>query len=217
MANLAALLEKAPDIAQALEARDTMRAIALIQQRLPKVDPFAVLTELGRIDSLKAANLLLDTGDLEAAIARLGRNDAPAALRDWHEAGRIGVQQLRLVLLGVWELVEFPCRALPRRTWLSWFETSGFLSDGPPRPTAPLEVWRAQVGRIAGLSWTQDRDRAVWFHRRNVETWRFPETRLLHTFAPPAAILALIDEGRGEREVLVHPRRIGSAPATERT
>jgi hypothetical protein len=218
MVSRQALLGIAPAVAVALEAGDMERMVGLIRQRFPNADVKAVLDELGRLNSVQAAEVLLAAGNVEGAIARLGRNDAPAALRNWHEAGRIDVQQLRQVLLGVWELVEFPCRALPRRTWLGWFERVGFVSDsGAAMPTEATEVWRAQVGRVLGLSWSRDREKAMWFHKRNVETWRFPETRLLRTFAPPAAILALVDEGRGEREVLVHPRRFSSAPTAERT
>jgi len=206
MGSLDALLKKAPDIARALEGGDPVRAGKLLQQRFPQVNPMTVLTEFSRLESLKAACALLEAGDLEGAINRLGRNDAPTALRDWFEAGRVNGQQMRSVLLSVWGLVEYPCRALPRRTWLDWFELVGFVSDGAPMPTEPVELWRAQVGRVMGLAWSRERERAVWFYERNA-LCGLPG-RLLHTLAPPASMLGIIDEGRGEREAIVHPHRI---------
>jgi hypothetical protein len=145
---------------------------------------------------------------------RLGRNDAPVVFRDWRAAGLIDDQQLRSILLSLWEMAEFPLRTLPRRTWLEWFALAGFVSDtGATAPTEPIEVWRAQAGRVLGLSWTRDHDRANWFHKRNVETWNLSGPRLLHTFAPPNTILGVIDGGRGEREVIVDPLRLRRAGA----
>ena len=206
MASLAALLERAPDIARALETRDMMRAIELIQQRFPRADVRTVLDKWALVDSLRAANVLFGNGDLEAALMRLGRNDAPAALCGWDCAGRIDVQQMRSVLLHVWQMAEYPCRVLPRRTWLEWFERVGFVSDGAPEPSEPVEAWRAQVGRSIGLAWSRDQERAGWFHKRNLE--RGWQARLLHVVAPPTAVLGILDEGRGEQEVILHPHRL---------
>ena len=152
------------------------------------------------------AHQLVRAGDLSGACRRVGRNAAPAFLNLWREQGLVTDAMLRAELLDVWQLVEFPCRALPRRRWLEWFSVTGFLSDtDTPRPSAPIDVYRAQVGRTWGLSWTIDRDRAKWFVERNHRLGF--GGGLLCGCAPPVAMLATIrgSRSRNEGEIILDP------------
>jgi hypothetical protein len=181
----------------------------------PNTTPIAMRTvaDLRRIvrkeidEALRIAENRWAEGDLSGAIFRVGRNEAPGFLDQLWIRGAVTVEQLRVVLLDVWSGAEFPCRLLPRKIWLEWFAAAGFLSGaGQPAPTQPVEVWRSQVGRQLGLSWTRDHKIAVWFQERNQS--RGLASRLLHGFARPASVLAFCDKGRAESEVIVHPRGI---------
>ena len=171
------------------------------------------LHDRARAENRARAERALALGDLLGALGWVGRNDAAQLLRELYLAGRVDDDQLRSVLLGVWSGAEFPCRYLPRWQWLILFEKAGFLSDtGAAAPTEPIELWRAQVGRTMGLSWTRDREQATWFHERNARLGL--QGRILHTVAAPRAVLAVIDgaDSRGEREVIVQPGRIKVLP-----
>lgn len=153
-------------------------------------------------------------GELNRALTLMGRDDAPRLFRELWDSGRITPAQLREHILDLWSAVEFPCRSLPRRVWMEWFEAVGFVSDaGRSAPTEDLEVWRAQTGRTLGLSWTTDPDKARWFHARN-ELVGLAST-VLHGFAKPEGVLAFCDR-RPEREVIVHPRRFSRHPTCAR-
>jgi len=64
-----------------------------------------------------------------------------------------------------------------------------------------LRVWRG--GRAAGLSWTLDRDKAVWFARR----FKDRDNKLLSGVLRRGAVLAYLD-GRGESEVVAVPNSV---------
>lgn len=144
-------------------------------------------------------------GDLGEAFMILHGNRAPAwAFNHW-QAGRMSNDQLRSIILGAYSGAEYPCRAMPRQLWLDAFKAIGFISDGRPRPTAPVEVWRAQAGRTVGLSWTENRAVADFFHDRNLSRGMH-DCRMLHGFAAPSSVLAIIDNERPpETELLVKP------------
>ncbi len=146
-------------------------------------------------------------GDVSAIVTLVGRNEAPHCIKYWFESEIISFEQLRSVLLNMWCSAEFPCRALPRRLWLDWFRRAGYLSDeSAPRPTKPTEVWRAQAGRVRGLSWTTDKDKAVWFHKRN-ELLRLKDPLVLRGFVQPSGVLALTG-ARNEREIVCDPAAV---------
>ncbi len=143
-------------------------------------------------------------GDLARYCTLLGRNDAPGCVREPYDVGAISAWQLTDIVGHLWCLCEWPCRAVPRRIWLAWFQAAAFVSDtGRAQPEAPLRVWRAQVGRTIGLSWTTNSERARWFRARNERAGR-RDARIMHAVAQPRDVLALID-GRNEDEVLVSP------------
>jgi hypothetical protein len=87
------------------------------------------------------------------------------------------------------------------------FARAGFISTaGRPAPTEPLVIWRGQRDRRAPkMSWTTDRDRAVWFAHRYGLVSR--PSVLYRAVAPPEAVLAFIDSehDRAETEVIVNP------------
>jgi hypothetical protein len=145
-------------------------------------------------------------GELNRALTLMGRHDAPRLFRELWDSGRITPAQLREHILDLWSAVAFPCRSLPRRVWLEWFEAVGFVSDAGRRaPTRNVEIWRAQTGRTLGLSWTTDPDKARWYHERNELIGL--ASKVLHGYAKPEGVLAFCDR-RPEHEVIVHPRRI---------
>jgi hypothetical protein len=153
----------------------------------------------------------LAEGDLDGALGALGRHRVPSWLYEKDRAGKIDTSQLRAFLLDAWSGAEYPCRRLPRGVWLDWFARTGFLSDtDTPAPSKPLKVWRSQVGRVFGLAWTLDVEKAQWFHDRNVE--RGFDSRLLCRSVDPSGVLALINDGQ-EREVVAHPRSLADGAA----
>lgn len=147
--------------------------------------------------------------DFVGAFATVGRNANPVCLALWRRLGIVSDADLARAVPDAWSAAEWPCRAVPRRIWLEWFAVAGFVSDPPgrPAPTEPLEVWRAQVGRVLGLAWTTSEERGRWFHDRNANYFKFSGARLLRGTVQPAGVLALCD-GREESEVIVHPKRV---------
>lgn len=86
------------------------------------------------------------------------------------------------------------------------FEAAGFVTDGPPAPTEALTVWRGfRAGHGHGASWTESRDKAIWFAERSA---RSGYTGVLaRAIAPPAAVLGRF-AGRQEAEVVVNVRKL---------
>jgi hypothetical protein len=144
-------------------------------------------------------------------LALYGRNAAPQILVMLDAAGRLHGPDMGRVLLEAWQVAEWPMRALPRRSWLEWFQRAGFTSYKTPRPPAPVTLYRAQVGRTIGMSWTTELDQAIWFHGRNGR-YGFSDARLLRATVAPVRILGIVDGGRDESEVIVNPQRLKSKP-----
>ena len=143
-----------------------------------------------------------------ATASRVGRDQAPELLF-WHWL-RLDPEVKRAVILGVWELAEFPVR-IGERLWVGWFKEVGYVSDGLPQPTEGITVWRgtsiASKGR--GMSWTLDRDKVRWFAERWSRTKH--DAAVFEATIPPRAILGstgFSDESRGEREIIVNPNML---------
>jgi hypothetical protein len=144
-----------------------------------------------------------EQGDRLGAIGALGRNEALGFVLDRaRDQGFAldGPQDFDLVM-ALWCMAEWPCRQLPRDCWIRWWGV--VTTDRPPEPE-PLEIWRAQAGRRIGLSWTTDRELAVWFHNRN-QRLGLKDARLLRGFAPPKSVLWRGLNGRNESEAIVKP------------
>ena len=154
----------------------------------------------------EAYNLMSD-GDLRGALDLVGRNTAPYLLLEWFDTGEIYIDEVRPVLLDVWQMAEWPCQLLPRKQWLSWFRSAGYLTEvGDCSWTGTKRLYRAQVGRTMGLSWTPDREIAQWYHDRNANYFQFPNARLLERDVRWSAVLATLnDRTEGRLEVLVDP------------
>ncbi|MDP9471923.1 MAG: hypothetical protein M3Q71_14880, partial [Chloroflexota bacterium] len=100
-------------------------------------------------------------------------------------------------------------------TVVSLFRAAGFVTDSPGTepPTGPLTIyrgvsslWGERGERITrrGVSWTEDRERAVWFARRF--SFNGPGT-LLTAEVFPEHVLGIF-HGRGEVEIVVDPKRL---------
>ncbi len=143
---------------------------------------------------------------------------------DWMHR-RIDPGDLPARLEDAWTLAAFPSRALLRVEWVKMFSEAGFISDtGRPKPTELMEIWRAQVGHIYGMSWTSSEDVARWFHRRNLLISAMaPRMRLYRGLVEPVGVLAMFEGSRdgssnrddddpphplhsGEHEVVIDPR-----------
>ncbi|HET7540698.1 MAG TPA: hypothetical protein VFK05_12525 [Polyangiaceae bacterium] len=163
--------------------------------------------------SVYQATFRMRQGDLKGAVDILPHGPlAATTFAEWRAAGLIDDEQLRSVLLRIFCLAGYPCRALPRATWLEWFAIAGFVSDnGNLPPKEPLQVWRVEYGRELGLSWTRNPqviERAI-----TTGTLLGLAGRVLRTHVPPSQVLGLIEtrnflgvvESRNEQEVIVHP------------
>jgi hypothetical protein len=81
---------------------------------------------------------------------------------------------------------------------------SAEVSPGPP-----VTVYRgAAVTHKRGFSWAWERERAEWFAARTA--WLGFPAAVYEVTLPREMLLAVIGgvEGRGEREVIVNPRRL---------
>ncbi len=129
-------------------------------------------------------------------------------LFDWWSDQAITTDQLRALILNVWSDAEWPVlHGEGDEMWLDWFDETGFVSDtGRPAPSEPVTVWRgaslASGGR--GFSWTFDMEKARWFAHREVRFGRGP-AGVYEAVVPPRWVLAQIEGGRGEAEVIVDP------------
>jgi hypothetical protein len=126
----------------------------------------------------------------------IARNDLPDRLVSWWANGRLTIEQLPEALTDAWTSAEWPGRMLHKRDWLEMFHCAGFISDtGRTKSTEPMELFRAQVGRIYGMSWTEDRELAEWFHIRNARTFD-RDAVVLRGIVEPDGILAIFEDQR---------------------
>jgi hypothetical protein len=147
----------------------------------------------------------------EKELLVVGRNAAPRLLWQWYDAGEFAesVDVLRALICDVWSGAEWPLACLCADDWREMWHEVGFVSDTGKRPPAePLVVYRGATPDSArGWSWTADLQKARWFAGRQVLFQR--DGRVYVTAVDPSAVLALIDGGRGEAEVVVDPDPLG--------
>lgn len=144
--------------------------------------------------------------DLERELLELGRNEGPAALWWWWECASLPGAHLRALLPGVWVGAEWPAQ-LGKKRWLAMFEATGFVSDRPGAqvPESALTIYRGALGgRVRGLSWTTDLERARWFAER-IKLLGRTDAAVVAAEVHPRHVLATFD-GRQEAEVVVKPR-----------
>jgi hypothetical protein len=133
----------------------------------------------------------------------------------------ITVAELRSCMPSAWSEPDAPESYLPRQIWLMMFADCGFVTDLPgglSAPTEPLTVYRGTTwGRRRDMSWTLDRNKALWFAQRmlSMQSLHSPAPgapHIAHVFRAeiePQAVLAYFDR-RNEREVVVDPRQLPS-------
>lgn len=106
---------------------------------------------------------------------------------------------LAAALSDAWTSAEFPSRVLSNFLWEGLFQEVGFIENEMRAdvPAAVPVLYRATVvdpaddeGRlVAGMSWTDDFDTALWFHRRN-ELFGFEAVLIGLENPMPGAVLA---------------------------
>lgn len=144
-----------------------------------------------------------------------GRNDLPHALLDLYSEGAFcddvddNYALLEVAIEDAWTSAEFPSLAVDPIDWVDLFEAVGFLSDA--EPTQLLQsiptLFRAAVEGVTGLSWTDSREQAEWFHQRNIG-WGLPAVLLERHDVLPGEVLAYFhdeDNGRAEHEWILDP------------
>lgn len=107
--------------------------------------------------------------------------------------------------------MDWPERVIGAAKWVPMFRAAGFLTIpyGLPSPAGPLTVYRgASAERSAGMSWSEDVNRADQFRQR--QAWYAP-TGIYRTVVGPGAVLALLERrGEGPPEVVVDPKMLTS-------
>lgn len=152
--------------------------------------------------------------------ARAGRNDLPAILVEAYITAQLTEpEDIGYAVCHAFAAAEWPGRIAPNEVWADLF-TAGvhdtateYLKDGEIRPRDELPdeltLYRgAQENHKAGMSWTTDREQALWF--RNRFTSLFPANLYMVTW-PSECVLATLDR-RNEHEVIVDPYYLGVFP-----
>ncbi len=136
----------------------------------------------------------------------LDRNEGPRILHDAWAAGEISDLDLRALIPDTWLFMDWPERVIGAAAWTRMYRAVGFLSVpyGLLAPAEPMTLYRGASPELkAGMSWTEDVDRADQFRQRH--SW-YAATAIYRTVVAPGAVLAFI-ERRGESppEVVVDP------------
>jgi hypothetical protein len=139
------------------------------------------------------------------------RLQGPRILHDAWSAGLISDLDLRGLIPDTWLYVDWPERVIGAAKWVPMFRAAGFLTIpyGLPPPAGPLSVYRgASAERMAGMSWSEDINRADQF--RQGQAWYAP-TGIYRTVVAPSAVLALLErKGESPPEVVVDPKLLSS-------
>jgi hypothetical protein len=134
------------------------------------------------------------------------RLQGPQILYDAWSSQLISDLDLRGLIPDTWLYVDWPERIIGAAKWVTMFRAAGFLSIpyGLPSPAGPMTVYRgASVERMAGMSWSEDINRADQFRQR--QAW-YASTAIYRTVVAPDAVLALLERrGEGPPEVVVDP------------
>ncbi|MDN5918775.1 MAG: hypothetical protein L0I76_27400 [Pseudonocardia sp.] len=151
-------------------------------------------------------NALLDRGvalsraEWETAAARVGHERAPALLVELTEADLLPAEVLPRAVADAWTGPRRPTHRLDPEQWVELFGAAGYAVDGEPapRPGAPVRLYRGDVDEHrAGMTWTEDRERAT---AGCATAWT--------TLAAPEALLARFTAADGG-EYVVDPTVLG--------
>jgi len=154
-------------------------------------------------DGLKAPD------EYEHALYAVGRVYGPDLLVWWDQRSLLDTNLLSKLLCGVWSLAELP-EKIGRPRWIRWFRKTGFLSNcGASQPTKPLRVYRGCTHRqVRHMAWSDDLRIAQFFANYRFERYgrSGPKSFVYTALIEPRGVLAIIEERKGEREVIVDPR-----------
>ncbi len=146
-------------------------------------------------------------GDFDRMLTLVDRNYGPALLVAWMADDRISREQVREHLAATWQMAEWPSQALDRKTWITLFRWTGYVSDPPglPQSTVSVRLFRGCTpGRCRGMAWTSELDKARWFARRFVDVPGQRRTTAVFTaLIEPAYVLARCNGREGEQEYVV--------------
>ena len=131
--------------------RERLRLVLPIARGMKLPEGCVVIDEIG--PELPSVASLVDRWSLEVAdlqphelllalCLRAGRLWGPRFLGIWWINHFLDPQALRQIILPIWSGAEGPERALGQHNWIILFKTTGYVSDGAPPPTAPLQVFR---------------------------------------------------------------------------
>lgn len=135
----------------------------------------------------------------DTVTARKGRNDYPHLLSE-HFYELDPSDRARAVTES-WAMAEWPQRHLEYEEWISLFHNAGLVNAvNLPGPTVTL-YRGCHVSRRRGMSWSTDRERALWFALRFNKKGE-DHMVLMEVECPVEYVLALIED-RGEREAVV--------------
>jgi len=152
-------------------------------------------------------------GTWAEASARLGRNDMPAALI--HAVSDEFITDPSEIAKGIrdaWTMAEWPTQAADDELWMAMFDAAlgpdEYLREAAPAPVAELPevvtLWRGATEEHAlGMSWTDDRERALWFATRFSRMRGSSAGDLYQADIHRGVVLARFHESRGENEWVI--------------
>jgi hypothetical protein len=118
-------------------------------------------------------------------------------------------EDARAFALMAWTSPEWPEANLGGDLWRLLWQQVGYVSDGDPRPTGPVTLYRGAVpARKRGMAWTADLTRARWFAHRFPRSEHFKQGRVYTASVAPERIYARYT-GRGEDEWVIDTRGLG--------
>ncbi|MGD9890694.1 MAG: hypothetical protein AB7R89_29630 [Dehalococcoidia bacterium] len=154
--------------------------------------------------SRKAARVraLIARGALVEALKIVEKPSKLVIIARWWDFDQINAGTLNRCLAEEWNMVEAPSIEGTRRL-VRLFRAADFVTDTPgtERPVEPITIYRgAGLRSKRGLSWTTDRDTAVWFATR----WDAADRYVFTTTIAPRHVLGIFHD-RQEREVVISP------------
>lgn len=138
-----------------------------------------------------------------------GRNELPGILIDAFRRDEFAedLPELAVAIEDAWTGCEFPARSLDLWEWVELFDAVGYLENGKrsQRPDVIPTLYRATVVGSVGMSWTDSREQAEWFHARNRRYGFEGEILTLAEVAPVDVLAHFHAPGvsRGEQEWVI--------------
>jgi hypothetical protein len=138
----------------------------------------------------------MDVETFSAAAVSIGRNNAPALMRDLvYFDNSLDLEAHPGIIAHAWSWAEYPESSLRADHWVDLFQMAGYTHDGRPAklPRRPITIYRGCTpDRCEGMAWTSDLRVARRFARD--ERDGRPTGHVYAVDAPPRALLAHIHE-----------------------